>query len=194
MQSSILTGHARPIPTLGLLAALAAAFISAPTAFAHPAHAAHASYVSSDPAANAVVKTAPAAVVIHFAEALTPSGSAVTVYDAKGQVVSGAAQVEQNDLQTMRVPMTGDDSEVYLVVWHTTSAADGDPDVGAFSFFVNASGASELAPKPATTGATSQAPTGAPIWLAVLIGIVALLAGLGAGVRWGPRLRSTGQK
>ena len=179
MPSSIPTRIARLIPALGLLAALAAA-LAAPPAFAHPAHA---GYVSSDPAANAVVKTAPTAVTIHFAEPVNPSGSAITVYDAKGQVVSGAAQVEQNDLTTLRVPMTGDDSEVYLVAWHTVSATDGDPDVGAFSFFVNATGSSDLAPATTTTTA-SQTPTGAPVWLVALIAAAALLVGLAGGVAW----------
>jgi len=183
MRSALLTCLTRLthcLPALGLLIALAAAALAAPPIFAHPAHA---SYVSSDPAANAVVKTAPSAVTITFAEPVDPSGSGVVIYDAKNQVVSGAAQIEQNDPATMRVPMTGDGSEVYRVDWHTVSATDGDPDVGAFTFFINASGTSDLAPKPAAT-ATSQASTGAPVWLVALIAAVALLIGLAGGVAW----------
>ena len=172
---SILTHtHAvRRVPALGLLAAAA---LTAPPAFAH------AYYVRSDPAANAVVKTAPSVVAITFAEPVNPAGSAVTIYDAKGVVVSAAAQVEQNDLTTMRVPMTGDGSEVYLVVWHTVSATDGDADVGAFNFFVNASGTSDLAPAPTPT--TTQTPGGAPVWLVALIAAAALLIGLAGGFAW----------
>ncbi|HEU0027835.1 MAG TPA: copper resistance CopC family protein [Ktedonobacterales bacterium] len=190
MHATILSRPLRLIPALGLLAALAAA-LAAPPALARPAHAAHAGYVSSDPAANAVLKAAPSTVVIHFAEPVDPAGSGVTVYNAKGQVVSGAAQVEQNDLATMRAPMTGDDSEVYLVAWHTVSATDGDPDVGAFSFFVSETGASDLAPKTSPT-TTAQATGGAPAWLVALIAIVALLAGLAGGYALARRVGRAG--
>lgn len=171
---------------LALVAALALAAPTAQAAPQAPALPFHAAYVSSDPAANAVVKTAPSVVTIHFAEPVDPAGSAVVVYDAKGQVVSQPAQVETNDLATMRVPMTGNDSEVYLVYWHTVSATDGDPDVGAFNFFVDASGASNLAPKgTTTTPTTTQAsPSGVPAWLTALIAVVVLLAGLAGGIAW----------
>ena len=170
-----------------LLALLALGALGAPVSFAAPAHAAHAYYVRSTPAANAVVKSAPSQVTITFAEPVTPGGSGVVIYDAKNQVVSGAAHIDQNDLATLDVPMTGDGSEVYLVVWHTVSAQDGDPDVGAFSFFVNASGASDLAPKPsaATPGPASQG--GAPVWLVALIGVIGLVVGAGGGMVWAQR-------
>jgi methionine-rich copper-binding protein CopC len=168
----------------GAVAGLALGATLAAPALAAPQTAAHARYLSSDPAANAVLKAAPALVTIHFAEAVNPAGSAVVIYDAKGQVVSQVAQVDANDLKTMRTPMQGDGSEVYLVYWHTISAVDGDPDVGAFSFFVNQSGASELAPKatPTTPGPTSA--SGAPIWLAVLLALLGVLVGLAGGVAW----------
>jgi hypothetical protein len=90
----------------------------------------------------------------------------------------------------MHAAMTGDGSEVYLVYWHTVSAVDGDPDVGAFSFFVNQSGASELAPKattPTTLTTTTPASSGAPVWLAVALAIAGLLIGLAGGVTWARR-------
>ncbi len=189
MRSSNPIHPARHLPPLGLLAAAALTALVATALVAPPAFA-HASYVSSDPAANSVVKTAPSVVTITFAEPVNPAGSAVTIYDAKGQAVSAAAQIEQNDATTMRVPMTGDNSEVYLVVWHTVSATDGDPDVGAFNFFINASGTSDLAPKTTTT-TTAQTPTGAPTWLVALIAAVALLAGLAGGFALARRSAST---
>jgi methionine-rich copper-binding protein CopC len=197
MRSINFTHPTRFIPASGLLAllaalaALAAATLAAPSAFAH---AAHAGYVRSNPAANAVVKTAPTTVTITFAEAVNPSGSAVTIYDANGKIVSGAAQVEPNDLATMRVPMTADDSEVYLVVWHTVSATDGDPDVGAFNFFVSASGTSDLAAQTTSAPTTGQTATGAPAWLVILIGLIGLLVGLAGGVVWSRRAHPAGKK
>ena len=170
-----------------LVATLALMAFMAPAAHAVPSRALHARYVSSDPAANAIVKAAPSVVTIHFAEPVSPSGSGIVVYDAKGQVVSQAARADTNDLTTMRVPMKGDGSEVYLVYWHTVSATDGDPDVGAFNFFVNASGASELAPKTTTTAPATASATGVPGWLTALIAVIALLAGLAGGVAWSRR-------
>ncbi len=178
---------------VGLLAACALAFVMTLTttapALAAPYLPAHARYLSSDPAANATLKVAPSVVTVHFAEAVDPAGSAITIYDAKGQVVSQAAQVDTADLKTMRVPMQGDGSEVYLVVWHTISAADGDPDVGAFSFFVNKSGASELAPTTTTPQATTTAAhdAGTPIWLTALLVALGALLGAGGGVMWARR-------
>ena len=176
---------------IGALAlALLTTLASAPALAApHTAsHALHARYLSSTPAANAVVKTAPSEVTAHFAEPVDPAGSAITVYDAKGQVVSQPAQVDPNDLTTMRAPMTGDGSEVYLVVWHTTSATDGDSDVGAFNFFVNVSGSSELAPETATTTttahATPPASSGAPIWLVIVLTLAGLIVGAAGGMAW----------
>jgi methionine-rich copper-binding protein CopC len=56
----------------------------------------------------------------------------------KGKTVStGPAQVVRTDFKTMTVAMQGDDSEIYLVQWHTVSADDGDPDIGAFTFTVS---------------------------------------------------------
>lgn len=179
----------RPLRALAVAAALtlvvALAFV-APAAHAAPASALHARYVSSDPAANAVVKVAPSVVTVHFAEPVNPQGSAIVVYDAKGHVVSQTARVETNDLTTMRVAMSGDGSEVYLVYWHTVSAADGDPDVGAFNFFVNTSGASELAPKVTTSATTvpQASAAGVPGWLVALLAVIALLVGLAGGVAW----------
>jgi copper resistance protein C len=166
--------YAMPLAALAVL-------LAAPMAYAAPAHA---SYVRSNPAANAVVKTAPSVVTITFAEPVTPGGSGVVIYDAKNRVVSQPAQVDPSDLATLRVPMAGDDSEIYLVVWHTVSAQDGDPDVGAFSFFVNSSGVSDLSPKTGAGALTpvSQNSSGAPIWLVIIVGLVGVAVGLGGGV------------
>jgi methionine-rich copper-binding protein CopC len=180
-----LAGLALGVVALALLAALATApALAAPRT---ASHALHARYLSSTPAANAVVKAAPSEVTVHFAEPVDPATSAITIYDAKGQVVSQPAQVDPNDLATMRAPMTGDGSEVYLVVWHTVSATDGDPDVGAFNFFVNPSGSSELAPTSSSTTTVRAAQpeqSGAPIWLAPLLALAGLVVGAAGGVAW----------
>jgi copper transport protein len=150
---------------------------------------AHATPDRSTPAPNATVQTAPTTVTIHFLENVNPNGSDITVYDAHGKVVSsGPAQVSATDAKTMSVSMQGDDSEVYLVVWHTVSADDGDPDVGAYSFFVGTTSTTSTTTSP--TGTTSGT-GGMPIWLGILLGIAGLAIGGAGGVvlarRSGPR-------
>ncbi len=137
---------------------------------------AHAKYGSSDPAANAVLKAPPSVVTVHFLENVNPDGSGLTVYDAQGKVVStGPGQVSTADTKTMTVGMTGDGSEVYLVVWKTVSLDDGDPDIGAFNFFIG------TAVAPSGSGGTGSAATsgGMSGWAVALIGIAGLIVGAG---------------
>jgi len=62
------------------------------------------------------------------------------VLDAQGKTVStGTAQANRSDLRAMSVSMQGDGSDIYLVQWHTVSADDGHPDIGAFVFHVGKS-------------------------------------------------------
>ncbi len=175
-------------PGVGLLALLLAV---APTGLvaaapAIPAAPAHARYQSSVPAANAILKTAPTVVIIHFAENVNPVGSDIVVYDATGKEVSTApAQVDRADLKTMTVPMAADGSEIYFVQWHTVSADDGDPDIGGFNFLVNPSASSIQAVQAANGNSSasgsggSSSSSGAPIWLVVLIGLLGLVIGGG---------------
>jgi methionine-rich copper-binding protein CopC len=161
------------IPAAATVAGLVALMLSLAVAGTASAHA---KYVSSDPAANAVLTAAPSVVTVHFLENVNPDGSSLTVYDATGKVVSsGTGQVSTADTKTMTVNMTGDGSDVYLVVWKTVSLDDGAPDMGAFNFFVGGDAA------PASSGgSTSAAPSGGvPVWAAALIGIAGLIVGAG---------------
>jgi methionine-rich copper-binding protein CopC len=180
-----------PSRVRGTLLAVAALLLAGLAALWSPAVAsAHAAYVSSDPAANAVLKTAPTLITLHFAENVNPTGSEVFVYDAKGkQVSTGPAQVDRGDLKTMTVGMQGDDSETYLVVWHNVSADDGDPDTGAFTFTVSAT----ATPQPTATTqdgnghGSSSGSTGVPGWIAALIGILGLIVGAAGGIWYSRR-------
>jgi copper transport protein len=161
--------------TLGLVLAMGVLIFHIPTA------AAHAKYTSSDPAANSTVTHAPGVVTVHFAEDVNPVGSDLLVYDTKGKIVSTAAgKVEASDAKTMTVPMTGDDSESYMVVWHTVSLDDGDPAVGAFIFNVgtvakpgDSGGSTTSSGAPRTTATAS----GVPGWVAALTGVLGLVVG-----------------
>jgi hypothetical protein len=168
---------------------MATVFIAALTLATGSTAFAHASYVSSDPAADAVLTAAPATVTIKFAEHVNPTGSDVVIYDAKHAVVStGPAQVLQTDLFTMTVNMTGDGSEVYLVEWHTVSADDGDPDIGGFVFHVNTSAGAQATAtataKNSGTGGSQKSSggsggSGASGWVVALAAILGLLVGAG---------------
>jgi methionine-rich copper-binding protein CopC len=167
------------------------------TASAHPRtsnqtlQALHAKFSSSDPAPNAVLKTAPSVVTIHFEENVNPTGSAVTVYDSKWKVVStGPATVDRTDTKTMHVNMAGDGSEVYVVVWNTVSLDDGDPYAGAFTFTVSATASSSSGAT--TTSQATDSSGGISPWLGVLFGVIGLVVG-GAGGLWFAR-RQAGVK
>jgi methionine-rich copper-binding protein CopC len=165
--------------TLGLALAAIVSVAQAPTA------AAHAKYESSVPASNSTVTEAPTVVTVHFAEEVNPAGSDLIVYDTKGNKVSTAAgTVDTNDAKTMTVPMTGDDSDSYLVVWHTVSLDDGDPAVGAFVFNVGSTAkAGDGGGSTTTSGASAaaeSASSGVPGWVVALVGALGLVIG-GAG-------------
>jgi methionine-rich copper-binding protein CopC len=145
---------------------------------------AHAGYKSSDPPAGAVVKTAPSVVTVHFEENVNPQGSDIIIYDAtRKQVSTAPAQVSRADLTTMTLPMNGDGDGTYLVEWHTVSADDGDPDIGGFTFTVNAKAVAQATPAATQHGnAAGGGSGGAPVWLTVLIGLAGLALGGAGGV------------
>ena len=165
---------------LSLSAALFVALLA--IAFTTVSAQAHAAYVSSDPAANSVQKTAPTVVRITFAQNVSPQGLNIVVYGNKGNVVStGTAQISPTDPKTASVTMKGDGSDIYRIDWTTVSAEDNDPTLGAFVFAVDPSGQSdkvEAATAPSTP-AKASASSGVSALVAVLIGIAGLLVGAG---------------
>jgi methionine-rich copper-binding protein CopC len=166
---------------------------------------AHASYVSSDPASGAVVATAPTMVTVHFAEDINPQGangvpSSLAVYheadaknassfDEEAKIVStGKTQFPLSDAKTMTISMQGDGKGIYAVLWHTVSADDGDPDSGVFFFGVGTGNVLGNSSTPATSAATNSS-SGMPIWVTIVVGVVALVLGGGivVGLRWHPQ-------
>jgi hypothetical protein len=111
------------------------------------------------------------------------------VYGPSGDLISqGDATVSLNNPKQMSVNIKGEDKGVYVVRWVTVSADDGDPDQGAFIFTVGAPAASsQPATVPSQTSTTQAAPSesGTPIWVPIVVGVVALLVGLGAGMGLG---------
>lgn len=173
----------------GLLCSLAILLVIPSMALAKPAHA---EYVSSDPAANAMLTKAPTTITVHFSEQVNPVGSDITVYDVDDKTVStDTAQVNRADLKTMTVTMKDDKSEVYVVNWHTVSAMEGHQDAGSFRFFVNISpmlkgtvggnssmsGSSTTSSGSMASDSSSASSSGLPIWVTVLVGVLGLLVG-----------------
>jgi methionine-rich copper-binding protein CopC len=167
---------------------LCAALLSLATTGGASAHAlipAHAVLTHADPAPNAILTSAPTKITLTFAEEMKPADSDIIVYDVHGAKVStGQAAVPASDLKTMSVNMAGNDSEVYVVVWHNVSADDGDPDSGSYSFTVSTTGTPSAGQQPGGTNGTSTGNSGGggvqPLVVA-LIGLVALVVGAAGG-------------
>lgn len=119
-----------------------------------------------------------------------PKNSNLFVYGPGGELISqGDAKVSLSNPQQMSVTIKPDGNDVYVVQWKTVSALDSDPDQGAFVFTVR----SGVPATPTTaTGVTTPPPTvpgtgGIPLWVPVVIGVLALLIGLGSGLGIGRR-------
>jgi methionine-rich copper-binding protein CopC len=133
---------------------------------------AHAYYVSSVPAANSIISTAPSQVTVTFAQALNPKGLDIKVWDQNDDIVStGPAVISSTNPDVASVPMKGSGSEIYRVDWHTTSAQDGDSTLGAFVFGISGTD------KVTTSASTTPSSSGFNPLLAGLIGLI-----IGAGV------------
>ena len=180
------------------------------TAFAqadHPQLPAHASVLKAIPAIGSTISQAPTTVTVFTAENINPdpAKSNLFVYGPSGEATAklisqGNATVSFSNPRQMSIPIKPDPqhtSGVYVVQWKTVSAEDGDPDAGAFTFTVKTGAAVTPTPTPAATSTTGQTSTpgsstttgtgGTPIWVTILVGIVALVAGLGGGLAFGRR-------
>jgi methionine-rich copper-binding protein CopC len=112
---------------------------------------AHAQYQSSTPPANGTVSAAPGSVQVTWTEELSALQFTVTGPDGSN-VVAGPAAIDLAQRHNGSVPIKSAGPGQYVVLWHTVSGDDGDPNDGTFVFTV--------AGTPATTPAA--APTPAP--------------------------------
>ncbi len=138
-------GRRRVAAIAALCAAIAACWVLATAA---PASA-HALLASSDPAAGAVLATAPSQVLLTFTERPDPKLSSVQALDSTGRTVSKqpADPVAGSPLE-LRLPLPSLPQGVYTVAWRTLSETDGHVTSGSFAFGVGA---------PATGGGGSPA-------------------------------------
>lgn len=174
---------------------------------------AHASYDSSDPAAGAVLATAPTQVTVHFQENVDPNlggahgipPSSLQVFlnpdlkntnysDQDATLVStGKTQFPTSDTKTMTIAMQGAGDGIYEVYWQTLSADDGASDAGVFFFAVGTSTGQGIVVTTKTTTPAASTSSGTPIWVTILVGIVALVLGGGimAALRRRPQAASS---
>jgi len=180
---------------VGILLSLGLLVYMAGTALAHTLLPLHAKVDSAIPAIGSTVTQAPTMVTVHTLENINPDPkkSNLFVYSPAGDLIShGNAQVSLTNPRQMSVAIKPTGDGIYVVQWITVSADDGDPDQGAFVFTVKSSVTATPTPAPSQTTPppTSTSGTGGtPLWVPIVIGIVALLIGLGGGLALGRRSR-----
>jgi copper resistance protein C len=194
----------RPFPhrlhlPLATVLSLCLLYLMTATASAHAGIPSHAKVNKAIPAIGSAVSQAPTTVTVFTLENINPdpSKSNLFVYSPAGDLISqGNAQVSLTDPRQMSISMKPDQAHlngVYVVQWQTVSAEDGDPDRGAFVFTVKTGVVATATPvatrSTLTTPSTTTTPGvgGAPIWVPMVVGVLALLVGLGAGFGLGRR-------
>lgn len=146
----------------------------------------HAKVLSAVPAIGSTITQVPTTVTVECAENINPDPklSNLFVYSPAGELISqGNATVSLNKPMEMSVSLKPGGNGIYVVRWITVSALDGDPDQGAFGFTVKS--ATTTTTTPATANGTPSATSGSsgtPVWVTVLVGVIALLVGLGFGL------------
>src|SRR5215218_1621356 len=111
--------------------------IMAQLALAASPVAAHAFLESSDPAANAVLPTAPRSISLTFTEPLERSYSRAELFDETGTLVPGATSTVGPQPRTMTVQIPpGLGNGTYSLLWRTLSTADGHTAQGYVPFTI----------------------------------------------------------
>jgi methionine-rich copper-binding protein CopC len=169
--------------SLATLLSLGLLFVMATAVSAHATVPAHAKVYKAIPAIGSTIAQAPTTVTVFTLENINPDPkkSNLFVYAPSGDLISqGNAKVALNNPREMSITIKPSGNGVYIVRWITVSAEDGDPDEGAFFFNVQPSAPAKA---PTTSAATTPPPTtgGTPLWIPIVVGIVALLVGLGGG-------------
>ena len=192
------TLHRRIKLPIATLLSLGLMLVMVGMASAHTSYPAHAKVYKAIPAIGSTVSQAPTTVTVFTLENINPapSKSNLFIYSPAGDLISqGNAKVSLTNPREMSITIKPDPANLkgaYVVRWITVSAEDGDPDQGAFVFTVNTgvvatptTAATNQGTTPSTT--TTSGSGGAPIWVPIVVGALALLIGLGAGLGLGRR-------
>ena len=120
---------------------------------------AHANYVSSNPAAGAILPQAPTNVTVTLSEQIQPGSASIRVTNSSGAEVDlGNTQISPSDAFTMSVGLTRIGPGIYTVTWNAISAVDGHFTTGSFSFAVENPDGTLPGPLPPSTATSNGAP------------------------------------
>jgi methionine-rich copper-binding protein CopC len=139
---------------------------------------AHNTLISTNPADQVTVQSAPQAVVLTFDEPAIAMGTQVVVRGPSGQVQQGQPRLVDNTIIVDLKP--GAPAGAYTVAWQVTSA-DGHPVSGTFSFTAKTAAATQPPSNPQTSPPATPAPTQPgriPGSLKLVIGAVAIIFGV----------------
>jgi len=193
------TFHFRLQLPFALLLSIGLLYLMTGTVSAHSTIPTHAKVNKAIPAIGSTISQAPTTVTVFTVENINPdpNKSNLFVYSPAGDLISqGNAKVSLTNPEEMSIAIKPDSAHpngVYVVRWITVSALDGDPDQGAFVFTVNTSAVTTPTPVATTTTSTTPSTTttsstsGTPVWVSIVVGVVALLIGLGVGLVLGRR-------
>ena len=141
--------------------------------------AAHAFLESSEPAANAILPTAPQTVTLTFTEPLETSYSRAELFDQTGAAVPGVTSTVGSDPRSMSVVIPpGLANGTYSLLWRTLSTVDGHTAQGYLPFTIGTQADVRIATQPAiaaTAGALPESALSVARWLA-LLGLAAVAA------------------
>jgi copper transport protein len=120
---------------------------------------AHAFLKSSDPAANAVLPSAPRSVTLTFTEPLESSYSRAELFDATGTQIPGATSSIGPEPRSMIVQIPpGLSNGTYSLLWRTLSTADGHTAQGYVPFTVGTEADVRTATPPSVADNSSALP------------------------------------
>lgn len=167
----------RRLAALAVLAVLAGVALAAGVlpGTAAPASA-HTMLVSTDPAQDAVLPTAPDRIRFTFNEAVAVVPNGVEVYDAEGVTVASSSTVSGPDLDVRLEEEVG--KGTLAVVWRVVGE-DGHPVSGSLSFSVGAPSDTVAPVATGSTGATEAAESPRALTVARWVGYVGLLLAVG---------------
>jgi hypothetical protein len=145
---------------------------------------AHAARISAEPAADAVVGTAPQRVSATFNEALQPNFAAMTVVGPDGNLWSNGPVEVSGTIAGVAMRPSGP-AGTYTVNYRVTSA-DGHVVSGSWSFRVTVAGTGSPGLPVTQQPAGEASDDGPPVWPFVVVAAVIV----GGGAWWAVRRRS----
>jgi copper transport protein len=160
---------------------------------------AHANLVRSEPAAGALLQTAPKELVLEFSEELDTSFSRAQLFNSKNQIVNaGPGVVDPSAPRILRLALLDLPKDSYTAIWRSRSAVDGHIAQGSVPFGVGvAVTTTSLIPAPGTPDPALETPP--PLdsvtrWLALLLAALAF-GGVPFGLLvWRPAYRAVQRK